>query len=178
MSHFPAPCLTVTRERRVSERNHPYNCWGQAGMNGKKERRYSRRDSEVGLRLKGERRDGKRVETADEVCRSIERGREGPPWINAVIFQDGGVRRGFLAICLGTRLPSTTERNRRPLLSSLRSWLITRGVRALAKSLARNSTGYYVFPSSLCSVHAQCTSYIQRNLMNEKLDLFDNKKGW
>jgi len=74
MSHFPAPCLTVTRERRVSERNHPYNCWGRAGTNGEKERRHSQRAAWVwGWRAN----EGMgRVETADKVCRSIERGRE------------------------------------------------------------------------------------------------------
>lgn len=42
-SHFPAPCLTVTRERRVSERNHPYNCWGRAGTTSSRKRDESRR---------------------------------------------------------------------------------------------------------------------------------------
>lgn len=79
MSHFPAPCLTVTRERRVSERNHPYNCWGRAGNERRERETTQSEDSEMGLRLKSEQRDGKRVETADKVRRSIEREREGPP---------------------------------------------------------------------------------------------------
>lgn len=55
MSHFPAPCLTVTRERRVSERNHPYNCWGRAGTTGvvEEEKRRSRRSTQDGLEVEG-----------------------------------------------------------------------------------------------------------------------------
>lgn len=106
VSHFPAPCLTVTRERRVSERNHPYNCWGVTPAGAS-----SRKRDDVGWvwGLKGEprwERGWKRLTRYAVVSSARGKGRLE---LTPSYFRMEELAGVFLLFVSGTRLPTLAE---------------------------------------------------------------------